>query len=458
MINYLNIRNFRSIVKSEVRFSKSGLSVIIGANGSGKSNLIKALELLSEICRSGLADAIYANGGSHSVIPKAVPQNCVNKCLTEVEYSVTPPPLRDYPKNHPTPSIEHKLTLQPSKRESMIVASEVLRFNQPLSVSRALQSSKKDVVTGVIDSCLSLNRDASTLSLSYVPDLTHDNIADYYQWLGVPAFISGVDSSDRFEQSRDLLRALLHADDDAYPSSKSLIERGPIPLSLSSHYSVFRDSLSAIRRFDFHLRELRSDQQITSDSAISPEGRNMPSAVRYHLAAKKPRGISSWSRIHSTLVKVAPHVLDAKVKPQHGGKEYIEFVESKLGRPVESWDSSDGTLRALAILIALESHPPHSTILIEEPEQGLHPWAISFLVEHIRDAISRRSIQVILTTHSQQVLESVEPSEVLLAQRTSAEGTSYCAISDIKPNHSIEKGDVGRLWVKGLLGAIPSYD
>jgi predicted ATPase len=139
----------------------------------------------------------------------------------------------------------------------------------------------------------------------------------------------------------------------------------------------------------------------------------------------------------------------------HSGEEYVQFFERASGRPVESWNSSDGTLRALAILLALETAPETATLLIEEPEQGLHPWAIGTLVDHMRRVIAERNLQVVLTTHSQQVLDAVDPAEVLVATRTAGSGTQFKTIEATIGFHSIERGEVGRIWVSGALGGVP---
>ena len=123
---------------------------------------------------------------------------------------------------------------------------------------------------------------------------------------------------------------------------------------------------------------------------------------------------------------------------------------------MESWVSSDGSLRAFAILLAIETAEVGSTLIVEEPEQNLHPWAVRYLMEHIRDAIDVRGIQVIITTHSQQVLETIQPEELLVASRDSDSGTRFRRLSQLLPDNKIRMGEVGRLWVKGLLGGIPT--
>jgi len=159
-----------------------------------------------------------------------------------------------------------------------------------------------------------------------------------------------------------------------------------------------------------------------------------------------------------TLKSIAPHIIDYYVNTLQTGKEYLEFLETKLGRPVESWSSSDGTLRSLAILLALETHSSDQTLIIEEPELCLHPWSIRSLVNHAQDLVKKESLQVIFTSHSQQVLENVSPDQVIVVSRTSAEGTKYNRISDFVSTENVSMGEVGRLWVKGLLGGVPHYE
>jgi predicted ATPase len=182
----------------------------------------------------------------------------------------------------------------------------------------------------------------------------------------------------------------------------------------------------------------------------------MPGAIR-RLQANENDDKDAWERIAQTMQIIAPHVLETQVASLADKGEFIEFVESRTGRSVESWESSDGTLRALGTLVALERHPSGSTILLEEPEQGLHPWAITALMDHIRTAIKERGLQVILTTHSQQVLETIAPEELLVAERTPDGGTRFLTIDEILPRaHQISMGEIGRLWVKGLLRGVPS--
>ncbi len=100
----------------------------------------------------------------------------------------------------------------------------------------------------------------------------------------------------------------------------------------------------------------------------------------------------------------------------------LDFVHTDIGdvmlkvKEGASWVSarslSDGTLRFLGLLVALETAPEGSTILIEEVENGLHPTRISLLVEMLTNYTKHRDVQVIATTHSPYLLAQL-PREVL---------------------------------------------
>ena len=68
MIKSIQIENFRSIIHTKLTLNK--LNVIVGANATGKSNLIKAIEFFSDLASLGLNEAIYRRGGYTEIIPK----------------------------------------------------------------------------------------------------------------------------------------------------------------------------------------------------------------------------------------------------------------------------------------------------------------------------------------------------------------------------------------------------
>jgi len=221
---------------------------------------------------------------------------------------------------------------------------------------------------------------------------------------------------------------------------------------------TFRTRVSAIRRcpagvlFEHNLRSTSKPiEQWQNGGETSAAEPFVLSSIR------QPAGEVSWNRIMRTLGVIAPYL-----NLIQSDFRYTEEIELSARKQIESWELSGGMVRALAILLALETHPEHGTLLIEEPEQSLHPWAIKALMEHVREVIRERNIQVILTTHSPIVLEELSPEEVLIVDCSEQKGTTFQTIHEILPDHKIAMGEVGELWIHGLAqGAprgVPSYE
>lgn len=469
MLRSLRIANFRSFRSASVSFAPSGLTVVIGANGSGKSNLIKALDFVGSVARQGLDATVRAQGLVEGIVPKAVPFQAVRNTDISLRYEIQLPPFEGYPSDGPPLLCTHELTLSTGTTRHVEVVHEVLRFSEPLLIQEMLAaaetSSNRPQLRrpAYVPSSLSVERRRDgDITIHMNPEVSPENVDAYLGWFGLtfiadafkqesrhdalPITISHLFNSAAREQTKDRSRRIPVSLLD--PGGSSLI-------AFSSEARTLQAYLGTIRKYDMHLAELRQQQTITTEQEIAPDGRGMPAAVRFLRDSSARR--ESWLRLFATLRDVAPHISDAAVSQLRSGEEFVQFFEQKTGRPVESWHASDGTLRALAILLALETHS-RGVLLIEEPEQGLHPWAVRTLVSHIRDVIRERRIQVVLTTHSQQVLECVDPTEVVLSARSPEQGSTLTALTDVCDTRNIAFGDVGRLWVNGLLGAVPTYE
>lgn len=474
MITRLTLSNFKSIIEADVQLSP--LTVLVGANGSGKSNLIQALAFLAAIPSSGVAGAVNRFGGFSGIVPKAIPSANLRRTRIGIRHRrVFPQVERLGARGLPPASVEHELELAYSPQEVVRVVSEKIIFHQAYAAGEVMQldddEGLSDAALAVEPSWFVLKRGPKGgVTYSADPPIGRDNLRVYLYWLGLRFLEDGVRSPnglkevlalvqrttdqqrERRTRSRtsDLQRdSRLRNQSFLDPDSSTAVEYAP-------QFRVFRSLTREVRAYDLLLSELRYEQPVSDSRQLSPVGLNMPSVVR-HLSSN-PQNAASWNRILNTLGAIAPHVSSMQSRSLRTGKEFVEFVERSASRGVESWESSDGTLRALAILLALETHSEASTILIEEPEQNLHPWAIRAIVDHIREVIAERNVQVIVSTHSPQILEKVYPQEVLVAARTEERGTEFRTLAEILPDSSIVMGEVADLWVKGLLGGVPSYD
>ncbi len=462
MIESLSVENFRSIKNLDIDLTK--LTVLIGANGTGKSNLVKLIEFIGDIPRSGITMAINKNGGSEWMVPKTIPKKEVKKTNCKIKIKTTFKPPKEVSKNTcDKVSVDYSLSINFKKGIFPVLNYEKIEFNDALLVSKLL-SSENDVdseeeiqdisqskVTFEKERLKTVEKDKLSLNFSPLPDDTNKSL--YLNWFGFPEDLEINTSKfgDNLINTWGRKEMKIRGSGNETNTFSILDKNVTSVLDFAPQYNRFRRELMNISRFDLLLNELRREQTLSDIEVLSTDGTNMPSAIN---SVKRDK--ESWERLINTFSAIAPHIVDFDSSPLERNKRFIQFTESKLGRSIESWEASDGSLRALAVLLAIETAKTGTTVIIEEPEQNLHPWAVKVLMDYITEMIEVKSLQVIITTHSQQVVESAKTEDILIASRSITDGTTFSRPSERYPNHtSIE---LGELWVKGLLGGVPSYD
>ena len=467
MIEYIELENFRSILHDSIEFDH--ITVLIGANGSGKSNLVKALEFLSELPRSGIAVAVNSQGGANGIIPKVFSRSRVPKAIVSIKYRARMPAPPKYPTKYKSKLlVDHSIKFRFPPGQVLYVEEEELTFHQVLSIAMCLWDNKAFKNLGTDDA--SHPSHDSTFSIirprkgdpifKEDPPVNADTLPVYVRALGLPFLEKQVKSREDLIKRVSGMWEHRRKSGSHYRGMRRYQYSFLDPdittiLGFSPQFMTFHSDQSDIRRYDLLLNELRVEQAPSKSRQLTRTGENMPTVLRE--MSSDPNRRRSWKRLQNTFSSLAPHIFGMRPASLRTGKEFVEFVESKTGRGVESWESSDGSLRALAILLAIETAMEGDTILIEEPEQNLHPWAVRDLMDHLREAAKERELQVVMTTHSQHVLERVKPEEVRVAIRTIAEGTKFHKIKDLLPHSDIHMGEVGEMWVKGLLSGVPTY-
>ncbi len=119
---------------------------------------------------------------------------------------------------------------------------------------------------------------------------------------------------------------------------------------------------------------------------------------------------------------------------------------------------SDGTLRFIALATALLQPDPPEILSLDEPELGLHPYAITLLASLVRSVSRRR--QVIVATQSVTLLDELaEPDEVIVVERKGSEREgSESVFRRLDPEALrgwLEDYTLGELWEKNVLGGRP---
>jgi predicted ATPase len=158
--------------------------------------------------------------------------------------------------------------------------------------------------------------------------------------------------------------------------------------------------------------------------------------------------------------------LSAAVKPiasvtttidQTTGKRFLVFKSDKDEFYPE--EVSDGTVKWLCILVSI--YVPYTFLyILEEPENFLHPWMQQRLVTTMREQSKKNDTIFLLTSHSSTVLNAAQPSEILVVT-PSENGTQVYEIPNRGEIEQVLKESdfrLGDLWVSGAISGVPSYE
>lgn len=140
------------------------------------------------------------------------------------------------------------------------------------------------------------------------------------------------------------------------------------------------------------------------------------------------------------------------------GRVSLELVES-FGAVDRNWSAellSDGTLRVLAIAAALLSAPEESTLVIEEVDNGVHPSRAKQLLSTMREQAELRNVRLLLTTHNPALMDALPDSalgDVMFCYRDPQDGDSRLVrLADLEDYAGlVSQGPLGELVTRGVV-------
>ena len=135
----------------------------------------------------------------------------------------------------------------------------------------------------------------------------------------------------------------------------------------------------------------------------------------------------------------------------------MEWRQRDSEYPFRANQLSDGTLRFICLAIALLQPNPPPTVLFDEPELGLHPYALTLLGNLFKQAASVRGKQVIISTQSAPLLNEFAPEDVIVVERTNGEST-FRRLDSSELSEWLEEYALGELWQKNVFGGRPQED
>jgi predicted ATPase len=354
-ISRVRLKNYKSIAECDVRLGP--LTILIGPNGTGKSNFLDALTFLGRALQTTPHEAVDERGGLTEIL-RRVPGPTGS---FSIELDVTVP----WGLGHERPATgTYGIEIGPSRRRGARPFEVIQEYCTPPQGERASSwSSQYGAVTGG-------------------PKETP---------------VAGVES-DRLYLPVAGAQLDLSNPDGPFPSAKM-----PAP------YTALFRGLAGMRFYSFDLEELRQPQPRSPGAALGHRGQRLGDVLGV-LAEDYP---SYKERLDAYLHAVVP---DAVGIDRWFATSYVTVVLRALtgvgGEEIDFGPKamSDGTIRAAAVLAALFQagvlNGEIPLVGIEEPELALHPAAAGVLFDALSEASER--VQVVATSQSPDLLDRDE--------------------------------------------------
>jgi len=194
----------------------------------------------------------------------------------------------------------------------------------------------------------------------------------------------------------------------------------------------------------------KKTQDIDDNRAFRPDAGNL-AAFLYWMKLNHP---TEYRHIVEHVQLVAPFFDDFVLEPSRNNpnKIKLEWRQKSSDAYFDGFSLSDGTLRFICLAVLLLQPSLPSLILLDEPELGLHPFAITILSEMI-EAAARRS-QVMLATQSVTLLNQFSPEAIIIANNDGLR-TNFRRLTEQDLSSWMNDYSVGDLWEKNVIGGRP---
>ena len=211
--------------------------------------------------------------------------------------------------------------------------------------------------------------------------------------------------------------------------------------------------LRSISVFQFHdtspTSPIRNRCNLDDDQLLREDGANMASVLSRMRQSDRVR----YQRVVDTLRLILPYVSDFQLEPV-GSTLLLRWTERGSDEVFTVSQASDGMLRILALVTLLlqkREDLPHLLIL-DEPELGLHPYALN-IIGGLIDAASTRT-QVLVATQSPGLVDCFEPENIVVVERK-GRGSDFSRLSPSELEEWLEDYSLSELWEKNVLGGRP---
>lgn len=216
-----------------------------------------------------------------------------------------------------------------------------------------------------------------------------------------------------------------------------------------------KERLKEFRLYHFHdtgkTALVKQSFNIQDNDFLYEDARNLASFL-FKLSIKEPKILE---KIEKTIKLIVPYFEKFVLKPDIRNEETIKlsWQEKDSDMTFNASHLSDGTLRMICLItLFLQPNPP-KMILLDEPELGLHPFALTVLADLIK-GISAKGTQVIISTQSVPLIENFTINDIIIVEKEGK--SSVFKRPDMEfLKEWIDEYTLGELWEMNLLGGRP---
>ncbi len=225
-------------------------------------------------------------------------------------------------------------------------------------------------------------------------------------------------------------------------------------ISNSRRTDFLRKFFQSFKVFHFHdtsdSSRLKGFCNATDYEYLVEDGSNLP-AFLYRMKETAPK---NFKILEFTVKSIAPFIDSLYLQPDQVNTNQIELRWKEKGHDnfFNAYSLSDGTLRFICLCTLLLQPDPPSTIIIDEPELGLHPAAINKLSAMIQGA--SEFAQIIVSTQSINLLDQFNPEDIIVVEREDNQ-TVFKRLSKEELGEWLDQYTISELWRKNVLGGRP---
>ena len=376
-LDRISIKGFRSI-KDLDKFVLNDINVLIGANGSGKSNFLETFKLVRANSKRALQNYIRSLGSPSSLFFNGPRETA------ELEFRF----------QFNNSAYEFKLGITQEDPPRVYFKDEMCHFELP---------------------------EFEGGGWSHAP-LIHSELGRVYYESQLP----------------DVRNA---------PSARSIEEAVPY---------LMHEAINKWKIYHFHNTEinsvLRDSWEVYDCSGLHSNGENL---APFLMNLRDHGKSGEYHRFLSAIRMVIPFFGDFLFKPieyGNGAKQVgLAWRHKKSDFVMQPYQLSDGSLRFIALIACLLQPEPPAVIIIDEPELGMHPYAIEVFADIIKTGIGS---QVIMATQSPHLVSSFEPENVITVNNRGY-GSEFKRMNKDELAPWLEEYVLGDLWYKNVIEASP---